>query len=240
MVYAAIAWSTVAKGRIRILNTAAPGVILVMSFKNAPKLNPTPIFNTSPKAAGPSNLPIMQDSSIHWNGEAIAVVLAETQEQADHAKSLIHAEYVTEPAVISFEQAKANAHAPGTILGEPPLIESGDVEAVLAAAPHSVDITYRTPRHNHNPIELHALTLYWRDGELFVHDASQAVAQTAWTLAKVFDVKEDEVHISSPYVGGGGGSKTLWQYHVLAAAASKLSSRPVRMVLSREGVYRTA
>ncbi len=243
MVYAAIAWSTIAKGRIKSLDTAAaegaPGVILVMSFKNAPKMAPTPIFNTSPKAAGPSSLPIMQDPCIHWNGEAIAVVLADTQEQADYGKSLIRAEYITEPAVISFDQAKAHAHPPASILGEPPQVESGDVDSALAAAPHRVDITYRTPRHNHNPIELHGLTLYWRDGELFVHDASQAVAQTAWTLAKVFDLKEDAVHISSPYVGGGFGSKTLWQYHVLAAGASKLSGRPVRMVLSREGVYRT-
>ena len=243
MVYAAIAWSTIAKGHIKTLDTAAaeasPGVVLVMSFKNAPKMAPTPIFNSSPKAAGPSSLPIMQNSGIHWNGEAIAVVLAETQEQADYAKSLIRAEYVPESAVISFEEAKANAHPLGSILGEPSEIESGDVEAALAAAPHRVDLTYRTPRHNHNPIELHALTLYWRDGELFVHDASQAVAQTAWTLAKVFDLKEDEVHISSPYVGGGFGSKTLWQHHVLAAGASKLSGRPVRIVLSREGVYRT-
>ena len=243
MVYGAIAWSTIAKGRIRTLDTAAaeaaPGVVLVMSYQNAPKMAPTPIFNTSPKAAGPSSLPIMQDPGIHWNGEAIAVVLAETQEQADYATSLIHAEYVTEPAVIRFDQAKTNAHAPGSILGEPAQIESGEVDAVLAAAPHRVDLTFRTPRHNHNPIELHALTLEWRDGELFVHDASQAVAQTAWTLAKVFDLKEDEVHVSSPYVGGGFGSKTLWQHHVLAAAAAKLCGRPVRMVLSREGVYRT-
>ena len=243
MLYAAIAWSTIAKGRIESLDTeageAAPGVHLVMSFKNAPKLKPTPIFNTSPKAAGPSNLPIMQDPRIHWNSEAIAVVLAETQEQADFAKSLIHAKYVAEPAAISFDEAKRHAHPPGTILGEPPQVESGEVDAALAAAPHRVDITFRTPRHNHNPIELHALTLYWRDGELYVHDASQAVSQTAWTLAQVFDMREEEIHISSPYVGGGFGSKTLWQYHVLAAAASRLSGRPVRMVLSREGVYRT-
>ena len=243
MVYASIAWSTIAKGRIKDLNTAAaeaaPGVVLVMSFKNAPKMAPTPIFHSSPKAGGPSNLPIMQDACIHWNGEAIAVVLAESQEQADYAKSLIHAEYVTEPAVISFNRAMANAHAPGSILGEPPQIESGDVDAALASAPQRVDMTFRTPRHNHNPIELHAVTLYWSEGGLFVHDASQGVSATAWTLAQVFDLKEDEVHVSSPYVGGGFGSKTLWQYHVLAAAASRLSGRAVRMVLSREGVYRT-
>ena len=243
MLYAAVAFSTIAKGRIRVLDTvaaeAAPGVKLVMTFKNAPKLKATPLFNTQPKAAGPSDLPIMQDDTIHWNGEAIAVVLAETQEQADYAKSLIRATYEEEPAIINFEKAAENAHPPKSILGEEPLVERGDAEGALAAAPHRVDAMYRTPRHNHNPIELHGVTLFWEDGELYLHDASQTVAQSAWTLAEVFGLGEGKVHVSSPYVGGGFGSKTLWHYHVLAAAASKLADRPVRLVLSREGVYRT-
>jgi xanthine dehydrogenase YagR molybdenum-binding subunit len=243
MLFAAVAYSTIAKGHITSLDTAAakasPGVRLVMTFENAPKLKPTPIFNSSPKAAGPNDLPIMQDNSIHWNGEAIAVVLAETQEQADYAKSLIKATYQEEPASIVFDEAKQRAREPETILGEPPRIEEGDAEAALAAAVHRVDAVYRTPRHNHNPIELHAVTLFWKEDELYLHDASQAVAQTAWTLAQVFDLKEQRVHVSSPYVGGGFGSKTLWHHHVLAAAASRLAGRPVRLVLSREGVYRT-
>ncbi len=243
MLYAAVAFSTVAKGRITALETAAaeaaPGVKLVLTHKNAPRLKPTPLFNTSPKAAGPSDLPIMQDDSIHWNGEAIAVVLAETQEQADHAKSLIRATYRQEAAVIDFDEAIKNAREPKNILGEPPTVEGGDAEAALAAAPHRVDAMYYTPRHNHNPIELHAVSLFWEDSELFIHDASQAVAQSAWTLAQVFDLDEKQVHVTSPYVGGGFGSKTVWHHHVLAAAASRMANRPVRLVLSREGVYRT-
>ncbi len=76
MVYAALIYSTIPKGRIKSLDTAeaeaAQGVVLVMTYKNAPKMKPTPLFNSSPKAAGPSDLPIMQDDSIHWNGETIA------------------------------------------------------------------------------------------------------------------------------------------------------------------------
>ena len=243
MLYAAVAFSTVAKGRITSLDTAAaegaPGVHLVMTYKNAPKLKPTPIFNSSPKAAGPSDLPMMQDDCIHWNGEAIAVVLAETQEQADYAKSLIHAAYAEQPAITHFAEARQHPRELDSIMGEPPGIKIGDAEAALAAAPHRVDLTYRTPRYSHNPIELHAVTLFWDEGQLHVHDASQAVVQTAWTLAQAFDIAEEKVHVSSPYVGGGFGSKTLWHHHVLAAAASKLSGQPVRLVLSREGVYRT-
>jgi xanthine dehydrogenase YagR molybdenum-binding subunit len=243
MVFAALAYSTIAKGRMKALDTkaaeTAPGVVLVMTYRNAPKMKPTPLFNSSPKAAGPSDLPIMQDDCIHWNGETVAVILAETQEQADFAKSLIRVSYESEDAVVEFEEAKTHARFPKTVLGEPPEVTIGDAEAVLAGSPFKVDITYRTPRYNHNAIELHAATLFWKDEELFVHDASQAIRQAAWTLSEVFGVKEERVHVSSPYVGGGFGGKTLWHYHVLAAAASKLARRPVRMVLSREGVYRT-
>ena len=243
LVYAAVAFSTIPKGRIRSLDTSAaekaPGVVLVMTHKNAPKMKPTPLFGSKPKAAGPSNLPIMQDNCIHWNGEAIAVVLAETQEEADYAKSLIRATYDVDQAITAFEEAKKDAHAPQSILGEPPAIEKGDAEAALAAAPHKVDITYGTPRHHHNAIELHAATVFWKDGELFLHDATQTLVQSAWTLAQAFGIKEEQVHVSSPFVGGGFGGKTLWHHEVLAAAASKLTGRPVRLVLSREGVYRT-
>ena len=244
MVYAALAFSTIPKGRLRMLDTsaaeAAPGVVLVMTHNNAPRLKPTPLFNSSPKAAGPSDLPILQDDRIHWNGETIAVVLAETQEQADYAKSLIIASYEPEPAIVVFAEAKAHARLPESVLGEPPTVESGHAEAALAKAQHRVDITYQTPHYNHNAIELHGITLYWSaDGHLFVHDASQAVVQAAWTLAEVFGIQEEQVHVSSPYVGGGFGGKTLWHHHVLAAAAAKVSGRPVRLVLSREGVYRT-
>ena len=241
MTYAAIAHSTVAKGRIATLDTraaeAAPGVVLVMTHRNAPKMKPAPVFLTSAKAAGPDDLPVMQDDSVHWNGQPIALVLAETQEQADHAASLILATYDTEPAVTVFKDAKAHTRQ-GEFQGEPLLVKIGDADAALAAAPYKVDATYTTPRHNHNAIELHAATLAWKGDELTIHDAVQGVAHGAWTLAEVFGMKEEQVHITSPYVGGGFGGKTLWQHQILAAAASKLAGRPVRIMLSREGVYR--
>ena len=244
MVYGALVYSTIPKGRIKTLDTAtaeaAPGVVLVMTYKNSPKMNSMPLFNSSPKAAGPSDLPILQDDSVHWNGEAIAVVLAESQEEADYAKSLIRVSYEAERAIVSFDEAKTHARLPESVLGEPAKIESGDAEKALAAARYKVDLTYETPRYNHNAIELHAATLFWnKDGELFIHDANQAVVQSAWTIAQVFGIKEEQVHITSPYVGGGFGGKTLWHHHVLGAAAAKVSGRPVRIVLSREGVYRT-
>ena len=242
LAYAALAYSTIAKGRIVAFDAtaaqAAPGVVLVMSHENAPRMKPMPLFMSKDKAAGGDNLPILQDDRIHWNGQPIALVLAETQEQADHAASLIRVSYEAEAAITSFAAAKAKGTTPGTFQGEPLKFETGDAEAALAAAPHRVDAVYHTPRHSHNAIELHAATLAWKGDELTIHDASQAVAHMAWSMAEIFGLDEKQVHVTSPYVGGGFGGKTLWRHHVLAAAAAKLAGRPVRIMLSREGVYR--
>ena len=241
MVYAALRYSTIARGRITSLDTraaeAAPGVVLVMTYRNAPRMQPPPLFLTAPKAAGGSSLPVMQDDSIHWNGEPVAVVLAETQEQADHAQSLIEVAYESSTPR-SFEEARQHPRTPDSLVGQPVEVLVGDAEAALADAAQSVDLTYRTPRHNHNAIEPHAVTLGWDGDDLIVHDASQGVKLHAWTFAEAFGLDEDQVHLTSPYVGGGFGGKTLWSHHLLGAAASKLAGRPVRVTLSREGVYR--
>ena len=146
--------------------------------------------------------------------------------------------YDVEPSVTSFEAAKAKSHPPKTILGEPPSITIGDAEAAMKTAAFTVDRTYRTPRHNHNAIELHAATLAWDGDELTVHDATQMVNATAWTLAEIFGLTEKQVHVRSPFVGGGFGGKGLWDHQILAAAAARMVGRPVRIVLSREGVFR--
>ena len=241
MVYAALRYSTVARGRITTLDTsaaeAAAGVVLVMTHRNAPRMQPPPLFLTAPKAAAGSSLPVMQDDTIHWNGEPVAVVLADTQEQADHAASLIEVAYESS-APRTFQEARAHARTPDSLVGQPVEVLVGDAEAALIDARHSVDLTYRTPRHNHNAIEPHAVTLGWDGDELIVHDASQGVKLHAWTLAQVFGIDESQVHLTSLYVGGGFGGKTLWSHHLLGAAASKLAGRAVRVTLSREGVYR--
>ncbi len=242
MVYAALVYATIPRGRIASLDTsvaeAAPGVVLVMTYQNAPRMNRPGVFGSSPTAVGPSDLPIFQDDRIHWNGQPIAAVLAGTQEQADHAKSLIYVTYEAEPSTTSFAQATSAGPEPGVFMGQPLLNEIGDAEAELANAARRVDHVYRTPRHNHNPIEPHGATIAWVDGELVIHDMSQMVTATAATIADVFDLKPGQVRITSPYVGGGFGSKGLWDHQIIGAAAAKLAQRPVRINLSREGVYR--
>jgi xanthine dehydrogenase YagR molybdenum-binding subunit len=242
MLYAALAFAPIPRGRIETLDTkaaeAALGVVLVMSHRNAPRMNTPALFGSSLTAAGPADLPILQDDRIHWNGQPIAVVLAETQEQADHAKSLISVTYAAEPSTTSFETAKADGSQPGLFMGQPLLDEIGDAEGELAAAPCKVDHVYRTPRHSHNPIEPHAATIQWEGDTLVIHDTTQMVTSEAQTIADVFDLKTEQVRIISPYVGGGFGSKGLWDHQIIGAAAAKLVGRPVRITLSREGVYR--
>ncbi|KAA9011023.1 MULTISPECIES: xanthine dehydrogenase family protein molybdopterin-binding subunit [Sphingobium] len=240
--YAALVHAAVPRGRIATLDTAAaraaPGVILVMTHENAPRMNAPALFGSSPTAVGPADLPVMQDDRIHWNGQPIAIVLAETQEQADHARSLVVATYSIEPSITSLKAAKDAGPKPGLFMGEPLLTQIGDAEAFLSAAPYKIDHLYRTPRHNHNPIELHGATIWWDGDTLVIHDATQMVTAQGLTIAGVFDLKPEQVHILSPYVGGGFGSKGLWVHQIIGAAAAKLAGRPVRIALSREGVYR--
>jgi xanthine dehydrogenase YagR molybdenum-binding subunit len=180
----------------------------------------------------------MQDDRIHWNGQPVALVLAETQEQADHAKSLLKPVYERAPGVTRFSEAKAAGVETGGILGQMLKDDINDADALLGAAPVKVDEVYGTPRHNHNALELHAVTVSWEGDRLTVHDTTQKVAHTVWSLAHSFGLEENQVRVLSPYVGGGFGGKGLWQHHLLAASAARLVGRPVRLVLSREGVYR--
>jgi len=243
LTYATIVSSTIARGRLTSIDVStaktAPGVVYVMTHENAPKLEPPVVVMMQPRAAGASDLPIMQDESIHWNGEAVAVVLAETQEQADYAASLVRTTYEPERAALTFDDEKINARPPESILGEPTVVEvGGDVETALRDAAATVDRIYLTPRYNHCAIELHAATVVWDGDALTVHDATQVLGGTRWTLAQIFGIDEANVRILSPFVGGGFGGKGLWSHQILAIAAARESGRPVRIVLSREGVFR--
>ncbi|MGD0063734.1 MAG: molybdopterin cofactor-binding domain-containing protein [Streptosporangiaceae bacterium] len=87
-------------------------------------------------------------------------------------------------------------------------------------------------------MEPHAATVAWVADELIVHDCSQSVTHEAWSLAEIFGLRQEQVHVSSPYLGGGFGGKLIWQHQILAVAAAKLAQRPVQIALSRKGVYR--
>ncbi|MDB5641116.1 MAG: xanthine dehydrogenase, molybdenum binding subunit apoprotein [Hyphomicrobiales bacterium] len=242
VVFASLVYSTIARGRIASLDTrqaeAAPGVIAVMTYQNAPRMKSPPAFLSAPKAAGGDDAPVMQDDKVRWNGEPIAVVLAHSQEQADHAKSLVHASYESEAALTDFAEARARGSKTGLFMGHALHDEIGDADAAFGESAVTIDSHFTTPRHNHNAIELHSVTANWTGDKLRLHDASQLVAHTSWSIAQMFGMPEENVVVTSPFVGGGFGGKCLWQHQILAAAAARLVNRPVRLTLSREGVYR--
>ncbi|MFK4511489.1 xanthine dehydrogenase YagR molybdenum-binding subunit [Bradyrhizobium daqingense] len=243
LLYAAFVHSTIARGRIAELDIAAAeaadGVALVMTHRNAPKMAlPPPIGLTNLKAAGNNILPVMQDAEIRWNGQTVAVVLAETQEQANFAASLVLVRYEVVAARTDFEAGKANARTPDSLMIERNRLKKGDADTAFKTAATVVDAVYRTPWHSHSPMEPHAATIRWDGDRLIVHDATQMLNGTAGSLAKVFDIKETQVFVSSPFVGGGFGGKALWDHQILGAAAAKLAQRPVRLVLSRASMQR--
>lgn len=241
--FAALVHSPITRGRMKRLDTAAaekaPGVVLVITHRTMPRLGTVPLIGVSDlSAVGNSDVPIMQDAEIRYNGQVVATVLAETQEQADHAASLIEIDYEMGAAKTRFDDAKADARTPASILVEKNQLSIGNTERELNSAAHRVDQVYRTPGHNHNAIELHAVTAAWDGGSLLLHDATQMVAASANALAKLFGLKKDQVRVLSPFVGGGFGGKGLWDHQVIAVAAARLTGRPVRLMLSRDSVYR--
>jgi len=246
LVHAVLVCSTIANGRIAAIDTtlaeAAPGVVGILTYRNAPRMKAPSLFDVTGEGQGcaPSDLPIMQDDSVRWNGQPVAVVIADTLEQAEFAATLVAVDYASEPAHVSFDQLKAGAVVPADVIGEPPEVRVGDAETALAAAPVSVDAVYRTPWYNHNAIEPHATVALWTsDDHLSVFESTQGVGRFAATLGEVFGLKATDVDVIAPFVGGAfGGKAGLWWSPVLCAAAAKAVKRPVRLSLSREHVYR--
>jgi xanthine dehydrogenase YagR molybdenum-binding subunit len=190
-------------------------------------------------AAG-SKANVLNIDEISWNGQPIAIVVADTLERAEHAASLITFQYEQAEAETSFDHAKAHAIKPPEIMREENEVVKGDAEAALAAAEFKIDQHYHTPRYNHNAIELHATTAVW-DGEkkLTVYDATQFVHGVRDSLAKMFSLDKEDVRVLAPYVGGGFGAKgSMWPNVQLCVLAAKVVDRPVRLVVSREGVFR--
>jgi xanthine dehydrogenase YagR molybdenum-binding subunit len=212
LAHAALVYSSIAKGRIERIDTekakALPGVLEVLTYKNMPRLKAPPLVDTTDlkKGMAASDLPIMQDAHVHWDGEPVAVAIAETLEQAEHAASLVEIEYRAEPAETSFDALKPQAERPAAVMGEPAEIEIGDAEKALREADARIDRIYRTPRYNHNAIEPHATNALWNaDGTLAVLESSQSVNTSGKTIALIFEMDTDDNQVLAPRVGGGIG-----------------------------------
>jgi xanthine dehydrogenase YagR molybdenum-binding subunit len=245
LAHGALVFSRIAKGVIAEIDSAdaerAPGVIAVITHHNAPTMAvPGPLGTKAEPSSGTTLVKILNTDRVTWNGQPIAVVVAESEEQARYAASLVLVSYRQEPAVVSFEEAIPHAQQPKEILGESPELVKGDPDATLASASHTVDLTFTTPPYNHNAIEPHATIAVWEGPDrLTVYDSSQFTAGTAGSLAQAFAVKPENVRLLAPFVGGGfGGKGGIWPNTQLCAMAARVTNRPVRIALTREGVFR--
>ncbi|MFC4591570.1 xanthine dehydrogenase family protein molybdopterin-binding subunit [Sphaerisporangium corydalis] len=244
--YAALVHATITRGRITGIGAeealAVPGVLAVITHTNAPPMKPPPpvsVLNLSSLASG-SKVNYLNTDEVHWSGQPVAVVVAETQEAAAQAAGLVRVTYQESPATVDFAGEQGNA----TPQKSNPLQQGeghkGDAEAALAAAPVSVDLRYTTPPHHHNAMEPHATTAAWDGDRLTVHDGTQNIGWLRTALAQRFGVPAEGVRVIAPFVGGAFGGKTMvWAGTVLTVLAARVTGRAVRMTLTREGVYRT-
>jgi xanthine dehydrogenase YagR molybdenum-binding subunit len=238
--HAAMIQSTVPRGRIVALDTTraerAPGVRLVLTHHNAIRLPQNGMAAVNPPAG--RVLSLLQDDVIHYQGQPIGVVVADTLEQAVAAAAWVRVTYASTNAVLDFSGARASAYAPKKAGRAETDARWGDLAAGLAAADVKVDAVYTTPMETHNPMEPHATLAQWDGDRLTLHDATQGVSGVKQTIAKTFGIPPENVHVISPFLGGGFGCKgSMWSHVALAAMAARKLDRPVRLVLARPQMF---
>jgi xanthine dehydrogenase YagR molybdenum-binding subunit len=232
--------STVANARIASIDSAAagrvPGVIAVLTHHNAPRLSYRPHKAVVDAAVG-ERLHVLQDDRVNHQGQPIALVIADTLEQATHAATLVRVTYAPETGSTDIAGVEPVPPTPRQG-GRPEESRRGDPEAAFAAAEVKVDYTYVIPRENHNPIEMHATIAAWDGDRLTLWDKTQWVHNAADEIAAVFGIPAENVRVVSPFVGGafGSGLRT-WPHVTLAALGARVARRPVKLMLSRREMY---
>jgi len=232
--------STVARGTISTLDATAaqksPGVLLVLSHLNAPKLPEGGKAAIKPPAG--RTLSLLQDNVVHYNGQPIAVVVADTLEHAIAAAQLVKVRYRQQEPELDFERAKADAYQPKQMAQGEAALAWGDADKAFNEAPLRVEQTYTTPMETHNPMEPHATIAAWERNKLTLYDSTQYISGVKETVAKTLGIAADRVRVVSPFVGGGFGCKgSTWSHVVLAALAAEKVRRPVKLSLTRPQMF---
>jgi xanthine dehydrogenase YagR molybdenum-binding subunit len=238
MLYAVLAVSGIARGRVAHLDVAAakahPGVVEVITPANRPALAQDPDEKSNPFMF---RLDLLQNDRVRYAGQPIAVVVAETLEAATEGAVLLAPRYEVEPARVGLDASESfvlEAVGPGF----PAHAQRGDVEAGLAAATTTLTQTYETAAQYHNPMEPHAIVAAWQGDTLSIDTPSQGMAMAQARLAGLFGIAPEKIHIRSPFLGGGFGSKGLMSGpQVLGAIAARAVGRPVKLVLRRDQMF---
>ncbi|SIR76669.1 xanthine dehydrogenase family protein molybdopterin-binding subunit [Pseudacidovorax sp. RU35E] len=232
--YGFIVLSTASKGRISAIDTReaekASGVIRVFTHLNAGKLGPAPAAGAQPAWTWP-----LQSDRIFFNGQPIALVVAESYEQARYAARLVKANYETEAHNTDLAKVLDRAQPdPATAKGAP----RGNPVAAMQTAAVKVEAQYRIPINHHNPIEPHAAIAFWQGDQLTIFDKTQEVYGVQKHLAESFGVPAENIRVISPFVGGAFGASLKPNYYPsLTAMAARELKRPVKVVYTRTQMF---
>lgn len=247
LTHAVLVNAKIANGRITDIDTSeaerAEGVLAVLTHRNLGRVATVPRLLPSLAglaAPGQTFFPL-QDENVHYAGQPIAVVVADTIERADHAGTLIRVAYEPAPATTLLDQGRDRAYVPERIFGGllPGQASRGDVEKALAEADVRVEASYRFAPNHHNPIEPGASTAIWEDADrLTIYDSTQGPSAVQFTVAELLGLPPISIRVVSHAVGGSFGSKAMvWHHPALAALAARHVGRPVRLVLTREQMF---
>jgi len=224
--YGYVIGAAVAKGKIASIDTAAakraPGVLAIVTYENAGKLEKGK-FNTARLLAGPE---------VQHYHQAVAVVVAETFEQARAASSLVKVEYVKAQGEYDLKKAKNSAKLPKK--EEKPETRAGDFATGFANAPVKLDANYSTPDQSHAMMEPHATLAVWQGDKLTLWTSNQMIAWGRQDMARTLGIPKENVRLVSPYIGGGFGGKLFLRSEALMAAlGARAAGRPVKIALQR-------
>lgn len=239
--HAVIIPSTIAKGRIQDIDVSAtersPGVLAAITHRNAPKLNELQEEDSVKGKPGEKKVPLQSDE-VHYDGQHIGVVVAETLEQAKYAASLVRVTYHETQPTIFIEQGLSQKYQPSQFFGEELQVRRGDAGKALESAEVKMEATYTTPIEHHNPMEPSASIAAWDGDSLTIYDSTQWVYGTCEIVSYTLGIPKENVRIISHYVGGGFGCKGYtWWHPVLAAIAARKVGRPVKLVLTRQQMF---
>ncbi len=255
LAYGAVVVSTIAHGTVRAIDAAAArralGVLAVLTHENAPRLRALPdkLNNVLLRGAGgmSETRQPLQDARVHYAGQPLAVVVADTLERARHAATLVQVSYDELPPELAMTAARRQAR-PESFVGSPDgklQVTIGDPAAALAAAPVRLERVYESAITHHNPIEPLATIAGWeqRDGADFLtlHDTSRFLTGLQQIAAGAFGLPKENVRVICPFVGGAFGSKGwLFAPPLLAALAARVAGRPVKIEWRRQDMFTVA
>lgn len=239
LVYAWPVTATIASGTISSIDSSAaekmPGVLAVYTHKNI-----GPLYRTPPSAGFSMILderrPPLEDETVSYYGQYVAVAVAHTVEQARAAAEAVKVTYAKTPHNTTDKLLDTP-----TVTGKPKEVtKRGDTTAALAGATYKHDAVYSTPTETHNPIELHASVAVYKDGKFTLYETSQAVVNHRDVMAAMLGVPPENVQVITRFLGSGFGGKLWpWPHAMLAAASARNLNRPVKLVVSRSMMFQS-